>query len=169
MTNNLPYHERLKLIKLGQLPKEAVPKPKKPMKKVSDKKAKEIAEAKKAGTDGEMWAFFVEQRKRMTGKCLFTGEKSLKHDDERFHFSIAHLLPKKYFKSVATHPEGWIELSWDAHTDFDNGKISWLMLRDSSEWKILKEKLLNILPMVAEEERKHKIYSKLIDLVYDKK
>ena len=46
MTEQLPYFERMKLIKLGLLPKEAVAKKKKPIKKVSDKKAKEIKEDK---------------------------------------------------------------------------------------------------------------------------
>jgi hypothetical protein len=154
--------------KNGIAPPLPTRKEKKPLAKVSKKRAAQIEEDKKKGSDDELWNFFLEMRKKMTGRCLFTGEKSFKHDDERFHFSIAHLLEKRNFKSVATHPENWIELSWDAHTDFDNGKISWDMLKDSAEWTIIKEKLLLVLPMVAEEERKHKLYSKLNELIYGK-
>lgn len=140
--------------------------------KQSEKKKKEIEEQKQSG-DSKMDLFFQEQRKRMTGKCLFTGEKSLRDDDDRFHFSIAHLLPKRPvnkggFPSVATHPENWIELSWDAHTDFDNGKISWEMLKDSSEWLIIREKLLILLPLISDEEKKIKLYSRLETLVNSK-
>ncbi len=159
--------DRLKR-KNGQLPPLPAKKEKKAIPKVSKKKAAEQKEAKALGEDGILWNFFLEMRKKMTGKCLFTGDKTLKHDDERFHFSIAHLLEKRNFKSVATHPDNWVELSWDAHTDFDNGRITWEMLKDSAEWEILKEKLLNVLPSVAEEERKHKLYTKLNSLVYDK-
>jgi len=49
MSEQLPYFERMKLIKLGLLPKEAVAKSKKPIKKVSDKKAAEIKEQKVSG------------------------------------------------------------------------------------------------------------------------
>lgn len=168
---NPSYFERMKLIKLGLLPKEAVAKPKKAIPKISKKKAKEMAEEKKAGTDGEMDLFFKSLRKGMKGKCLFCGGPTMKNDDEKFHFSLAHLLPKAIFKSIATHPDNIIELCFwgeSCHTNFDNGKITWEFIKDSKEWEIIKEKLLTILPLVSEEERKHKLYSKLTELVYQK-
>lgn len=170
---NLPasYAERFRLIKLGILPKEAVAKSKRPLKRVSDKRAKEIKEVKAAGGDGEMDLFFQAMRKQMTGCCLFCGGKTQKKDDETFHFSLAHLLQKAIFKSVATHPDNVIELCFygnSCHTNLDSGKISWEFIEDSKEWDFIKEKLLNVLPAVAMEERKHKLYSKLTELVYGK-
>lgn len=162
------YFERMKLIKLGLLPKEAIAKEKKPLKKVSDKKS---AEMKETGANKEMDKFFKSQRKRMTGKCLFCSGTTNKNDDDKFHFSIAHLLPKAIFKSVATHEENWIELCfWNnsCHTRFDQSKITWEFLKDSKEWETISEKLHEVLPQVAEEERKHKLYSKLMDLLYKK-
>jgi hypothetical protein len=161
--------ETLLRLQAARVPKQK--KPPRPIAKVSVKKAKQIAEDKKAGTDGAMDLFFTEMRKTMTGKCLFCTGKSQKHDEETFHFSLAHLLPKAIFKSVATHPDNIIELCFyqnSCHTNFDNGTITYEFLKDSAEWSFIKEKLLNVLPAVAEEERGHKLYGKLINLVYDK-
>lgn len=163
------YFERMQKIKLGLLPKEAVAKAKKPLKKVSDKKAAEI-EALKTSGDSKMDLFFQSLRKGMTGHCLFCNGSTMKKDDEKFHFSLAHLLPKAIFKSVATVPDNIIELCFygeSCHTNFDSGKITWEFIKDSKEWDLIKEKLLNVLPMVAPEERKHKLYSKLEKLVYE--
>ena len=163
------YFQRLQKIKLDQLPKEAVAKKRKPIKKISDKKAAEL-KANSCG-DSEMDIFFASLRKSMTGKCLFCGCDTMKKDDDKFHFSLAHLLPKSIFKSIATHPDNIIELCFynnSCHTNFDNGMITWEFIKDSKEWDIIKEKLLNILPMVAEAERKNKLYDKLLKLVYGK-
>ena len=165
---NLSYFQRLQKIKLGHLPKEAVAKAKKPLKKVSDKKA---AEMKAKSGDSEMDLFFASQRKFMKGKCLFCGADTMKKDDEKFHFSLAHLLPKAIFKSVATHPDILIELCFynnSCHTNFDNGMITWEFIKDSKEWIQIREQLLNVLPMVSPEEKKHKLYSRIEKLVYSK-
>lgn len=101
----------------------------------------------------------------------------MKDDDEKFHFSIAHLLPKRPvkkggFPSVGNNENNWIELCYYApnscHTNFDNGMITWEFIKDSAEWIVIKEKLLEVLPLVSEEERKHKLYDKLVKLVYSK-
>jgi len=161
----------LQKIKLGQLPKEAVAKKKKPLKKVSDKKAAEMKANK--GGDSELDLWFVAKRKELKGHCLFCNGKTEKENDEMYRCSVAHLLAKNKnaFPSVATHPDNYIELCHfnnSCHTNFDNGKITWEFLKDSKEWDTIKEKLLNILPTVAEEERKNKLYSKLNTLVYGK-
>jgi hypothetical protein len=141
------------------------------IKKVSDKRAAKIKEQSKSGSDSEMDLFFKSMRKSMKGKCLFCGADTMKKDDDKFHFSLAHLLQKSVFKSVATHPDNIIELCFynnSCHTNFDNGMITWEFIKDSKEWEIIKEKLLEVLPLVAENERSNKLYSKLINLVYEK-
>lgn len=187
------YFERMRLIKLGLLPKEAVAKPKKPLKQVSDKKRAEIAADKSKGCDSEIDLFYETMLKRCKGKCLFCNAptkniKLIKIENEKWSkeanerawereqkkidkIPIAHLLPKRSIKkggfpSVATHEDNWIELCWQCHHSFDSGKITWIMLKDSKEWDIIKEKILNVLPVVAIEERKHKLYSQLETLVY---
>lgn len=186
--------DRLKR-KNGLMPPLPTRKEKKPLKQVSDKKRAEIAADKAKGGDTEMDLFFEAMLKRCKGKCLFcnsptkniklikvvnekwsqeANERAWEREQKKMNkIPIAHLLPKRPiekggFPSVATHEENWVELCWECHTSFDTGKISWLMLKDSKEWDILKEKLLLVLPMVAEAERKHKLYSKLSNLVYDR-
>lgn len=143
--------------------------------KVSPKRQKKLDELKEAGTDSELDKWFEAKRKEMKGVCVFCGGKSEKHNDDNFRSSVAHLLPKRSvntggFPSVSTHPDNWIELCHygnDCHGNFDRSNITWKFLRDSKEWEILSEKLHNILPEVAEEERKHKLYSRLTELLYD--
>jgi len=145
------------------------PKRKNGINPVSAKRQAKLDEQKLKGTDNEMDLFFKSQRKGMTGKCLFCSGDTMKKDNEKFHFSLAHLLPKSIFKSVATHPDILIELCFfgnSCHTNFDNGMITWELLKDSKEWDVISEKLLAVLPLVAEEERKNKLYDKLIKLVY---
>jgi hypothetical protein len=168
------YQQKLSRIKNGQEPKTTGPKPRKPIPRQSEKKKREVAEEKAKGGDSEMDLFFQAMRKKMTGRCLFCNGKSQKDNDENFFFSIAHLLPKRDIKqggfpSVGTNPDNWIELCYyneSCHQNFDSGKITWQFIADSKEFEVIKEKLLNVLPLVAPEERKHKLYSKLNDLVY---
>ena len=170
----MDYRERLNLIKLGLAEKTTGPKPKKPLKKVSDKKKQEDKNKAKGRTELDL--FFEAMRKKMTGKCLFCGGKTEKSNDETCRNSIAHLLPKRKveyggFPSVATNENNWIELCYygnSCHTNFDNGKITWEFLRDSKEWDVIEQKLLEVLPQVAEQERKNKLYGRLIELIYKK-
>lgn len=173
MTEPLPYFERLRLIKLGLLPKEAVAKPKKAIAKVSVKKSKEIAKEKESGSDGEMDRFFQSMRSRMVGKCLFCGGKTEKNNDKYYKFSIAHLFPKKptMFPSVATHHSNFLELCHfgnSCHTNFDQGKISFELLKDSKEWDIIVEKFHELSPLLTDEERSRKFYTNLETLIYKK-
>lgn len=151
------YSERFRLIKLGLLPREAVAKEKKPLKKVSDKKAAEIKGAK--GDDAlDLW--FEERRKEMTGKCCLCGGKTEKKSDEHYRKSIHHLFDKKptLFPSVACHSDNWLELCFwgnSCHTNIHNRTITWELLHDSSEWTMIVAKFKRIYPFIAEPERKN--------------
>ena len=90
----------------------------------------------------------------MKGVCSNCGNPSSKKDDEKFHYSIAHILPKRLFPSVATHPDNWIELCFwgnSCHTNFDNSIID---LIDMNCFDEIIEKFIKIYPDVAEEERR---------------
>ncbi len=168
MTDNLPYHERLKLIKLGQLPKEAVAKPKKAINKISDKKR---AEQKAAGDkDGLLDQFFEQMRKKMVGVCQCgCGEKSQKKDDTFFRHCICHIFPKRLFPSIATHPLNWVERTfWGGHhTNMDDRSIDlWTKFAD---WDDIKEKFHQLVPFLTDDERKTKFYHHLEKLIYETK
>jgi hypothetical protein len=72
--------------------------------------------------------WFKERRKEMTGRCADCGSKSCKDNDAYYRYSIAHIFPKSYFPSVATHPLNWIELCFwyeSCHTNMDNIGLSY--------------------------------------------
>jgi hypothetical protein len=173
----MSYLEDRQKRKNGLLPPLPTKKEKKFLNKQSEKKRAEIAAIKDSGGDNEMDLFFEAMRKKMKGHCLFCNGKTEKDNDEKFRFSIAHLLPKRPinkggFPSVGTNENNWIELCHfgnSCHTNFDTGTITWEFIKDSKEWEVIKEKLLTVLPMVADEEKKNKLYSKLINLVYETK
>lgn len=127
--------------------------PKKSKKKLAQE-AVEKTERKVSG-GGELQRWFDERRKEMTGKCAHCGSKTSKFSDQYFRHSIAHLLPKRLFKSVATHAENWLELCYHApscHANFDNLTLDMIELNCFSE---VIRKFVAIYPSIAAEERKY--------------
>ena len=127
--------------------------------KVSEKRKKKLAEQNMSG-DNKLDAWFIDRRKEMTGRCVFCKGKTEKDNDETYRRSIAHLLGKRKaaFPSVATHPDNWLELCFfgnSCHTNFDNGIISWELLKDSLEWSIIRQKFLKIYPFIKADEVKN--------------
>ncbi len=143
------------------------PLPKKEFKGIAKKSAKRIAkenEEKKAnskeGKDSKQDEWFIARRKEMTGKCVFCGGKTEKNNDATYRSSIAHLLAKRknMFPSVATHPDNWLELCFygnSCHTNFDNSIISWELLADSNEWKLIVQKFKLVHPSISPDEYKN--------------
>ena len=155
MTEQLPYSERLRLIKLGLLPKEAVAKPKKAIKRVSDKKAAALA-AEKEGRNGEetdLQKWYRKCVKQFTGYCLETGLRTETRIFEYALMSVAHILPKSTCPSVATHPLNWIELNVDFHKKFD--AMSWEEREKLGCWPVIRERLIHVWLHLAEAERRH--------------
>lgn len=139
-----------------------LPKPKKIyyIPKQSKKKAKQLKEQRENGTDAVLDAWFEEKRVEMTGKCCLCGGKTEKKNDETYRRSIHHLLDKRpiMFPSVSCHPDNWIEVCFygnSCHTNLHNKTITWELLHDSAEWKIIVEKFKKIYPFIAENERRN--------------
>jgi len=108
----------------------------------------------KAKNYGEMDRWFRERRKEMKGKCANCNGDSCKYYDKYYKFSIAHLLPKAYFPSVATHPDNWIELCHfgnSCHTNYDNKMID---LIDLNCFDTVIQKFTKIYPFIAAEEKR---------------
>lgn len=132
----------------------------------SAKKLKQEAEAKialgnikdmedvvKGSTELDRW--FEERRIEMTGTCKHCGGMSCKEDDKYFKFSIAHILPKRIFKSVATHPKNWVELCFwspSCHTNFDQYTLDIIQLNCFDE---VIEKFVAMYPAIDKKERKY--------------
>jgi len=134
------------------------PKPKKKytIPKVSKKRQKQLAEQKteRIGGGNELDRWFNDRRKEMTGLCSNCGKPSCKNSDQYFKHSIAHILPKAYFKSVATNENNWVELCFfnnSCHTQIDN------MMLDMTEmncWDEIVEKFIKMYPLIDKKERK---------------
>lgn len=147
--------ELQKIREQRDLPKP--PKARKPIAKKSAKKLKQEAEAKIAKKDpsAEKERWFQEQRKRMTGRCSNCGKPSCKNSDEYFRFSIAHILAKAYFKSVALNDNNWIELCFwgdkSCHSQMDNNMLD---MTEMACWDQIVEKFLQIYPHIDTKEKR---------------
>lgn len=109
---------------------------------------------KNNGKNGEQWRWFEKQRSKMKGVCDNCGGKTQKHDDNTFYYSIAHLLPKSHFKSIATNDENWLELCYygnSCHSNFDNHMID---ITELNCFDKVIEKIVKLYPHISKEERR---------------
>lgn len=106
----------------------------------------------KGGSELQRW--FEDRRKEMTGKCDNCGGKTCKDDDKYYKFSIAHLLPKAYVKSVATHPKNFLELCHFGNGCHDQMDKKLLDLIDMNCFDKIVERVTEMYPHIAPEERR---------------
>jgi hypothetical protein len=97
----------------------------------------------------EKW--FIERRKEMTGLCCECGKRTFKEDNKQYKWSIAHLLPKSIFTSVATNEFNFLEFCFLHHQEFDS---SWDKAEKMMCWGLAKRKVSMFIEQVTE---KHKI------------
>lgn len=156
MSDQLRYSDRLKLIKLGLAPKEAIPKPKKRIAPISEKKKKELKEAKDTATgETALQQWYRGRMKFMSGHCAWCGAKTETHVYSGAIFSICHILEKRdtMCPSVKTHPMNWVELCPDHHTMFD--KINWEEREKLGFWDTIRDRLIMMHDSIAPEEMRH--------------
>ena len=127
--------------------------------KTAEKRAKESEniEKGKSITSGpaELKRWFIERRKELIGFCAHCGAKSCKDSDQYFKFSIAHILPKAIFKSVATHPLNYIELCfWNnsCHTNYDNKTLD---IMDLNCFDTVIQRFVAMYPSIDPKERRY--------------
>lgn len=102
----------------------------------------------------ELNAWFLLKDFEAKGVCDNCGGKTCKGDKKYYKYSIAHLLPKAYFPSVATHPDNWLELCFfgnSCHTQMDNKMLD---LIDMNCWDLIVTKFQKIYPFIAKNEKK---------------
>lgn len=117
-----------------------------------DRVVAEITNKPKGNAELQRW--FEDRRKEMTGRCDNCGGKTCKDDDKYYKFSIAHLLPKAYVKSVATHPKNFLELCHfgnGCHSQMDNKLLD---LIDMNCFDKIVERVTEMYPHIAPEERR---------------
>lgn len=120
-------------------------------------KEPKIKKAKKAIGSGsaELTRWFKERREEMTGICANCGNISCRDSEDYFKFSIAHILPKNIFKSVATHRLNWIELCFwgnSCHTNMDNKTLD---IMDLNCFAIVIERFVAMYPDIDKKERRY--------------
>lgn len=123
----------------------------KPVKPIAKKSAKRI-EAEKI-SDNTLNEWFEARRKEMTGVCSHCGGKSCKDNDDFYKCSIAHILPKAYFPSVATHPMNWIELCFWGRSCHTNMDANILDMTEMNCWNEIVEKFQVLYPLIDRKER----------------
>lgn len=97
----------------------------------------------------ERW--FKDRQKEMTGRCMNCGGKTEAHT-KMYKCSIAHILPKAYFKSVATNEDNWLELCFygnSCHSQMDNKMLD---LIDMNCFDTIIQKFTKIYPHIAKDE-----------------
>jgi hypothetical protein len=150
-----------------------LPKKKEPYripKKSAKKLKREAAEKELRGSDDtlmEQW--FKARRKELTGICQCGCAKpSQKKDDTFFRGSCCHIFPKATFLSVMYHPLNCVERAMfgGCHHNMDNqGLDKW---QNFADWEDIKERFHVLAPLLTDEERATKFYSKLEQLIYKK-
>jgi|688.fasta_scaffold573585_3 hypothetical protein len=135
--------------------------------KCSQKPRKPITKQFVYTSNTELNRWFVDRHKEMKGVCSNCGKKTQK-DTLNYKCSIAHILPKAYFKSISTHPSNWVELCFygnSCHTNFDNNMLDITELNCFDE---VIEKFIKMYPEIDESERR-RIPSVLLEYVENNK
>lgn len=127
--------------------------------KTLERKAKEaidVDQGKEMTSGGaELKRWFEDRRKELTGVCAHCGGRSCKDSDQYWKFSIAHILPKNLFKSVATHPLNYIELCFfnnSCHTNFDNKTLD---ITDLNCFDTVISRFVSMYPSIDKKERRY--------------
>lgn len=138
--------------KNGLLPPLPTKKERKPIAKKSAKKIAEEKAVKVEWEDTELQKWYAAIMEREEGRCWETGERINKEDKFGWQGSIAHVLPKSLFPSVATHPLNYMILKmWGGtHGNYD---ASWERAAKMKVWPHA-VKIINILyPLLTPEEK----------------
>jgi hypothetical protein len=121
---------------------------------IAKKSEKRKQKEKEMMHDDTMVVWFEDRRKEMTGICQHCGGKSCKDDDKLYKHSIAHILPKALFPSVAHHPSNWIELCFfgsSCHTNMDSGILD---MTEMNCWDTIVTRFQEIYTYVDQKEKK---------------
>lgn len=139
-----------------------------PAKQSEKAKAKVAEEKKQRGEDDsakQKW--FKAVRRKLTGTCQCgCARPSSKFDDDNFRSSCCHVFPQRDFESVRYHLLNHVERNfWEGcHTNMDNQSMDkWANMAD---WDNIKEIFFQLSPLLTDQERATKFYTKFESLVY---
>lgn len=104
--------------------------------------------------NAKLQRWFEERRNELTGYCKHCNGETEKNSEKYWKYSICHILPKAYFKSVATHPSNFVELCYhqnSCHSQMDNKMLD---LIDMNCFDEVVQKFVEMYPSIAPEERR---------------
>jgi len=148
--------ERLRQLQLARTPKPK--KEKKPIAKISKKKAKAIADEKKerGGGDTQLQKWYKNRQAQLTGKCIRCGAT---YNHKHLPYAIAataHILAKRenMFPSVSLHKDNFLELGsfCGCHNWYDN-MASWEEIALDIIWPLVLERFRLFEPYITERTR----------------
>jgi hypothetical protein len=111
--------------------------------------------AKTVSGTAELNRWFEERRAEMTGFCKHCGGKTSKDSEQYYKFCIAHILPKRIFKSVSTNPNNWVELCFfgkSCHTNLDNNMLD---IIDLNCFDLVIQRFVAMYPAIDAKERRY--------------
>ncbi len=136
-----------------KVPKGRTPIAKKSAKKIAQEKEEKAVKSSGGGSELDRW--FKARRVEMHGVCLHCGAKTTKNQDSWYKCGIAHILPKRLFRSVATHEKNWIELCfWEknCHAQYDSHMLD---ITELNCYDLVIERFIAMYPDIAPKERKY--------------
>jgi len=123
--------------------------------KKSEKRiAKEKEQSETKGSETELQKWYARIMKTEKPICWETGNKINTEDKVAWHGSIAHVLPKSLFPSVATHQCNYLILQMygGTHGQYDS---SWHNAQKMKVWPTAIDRFLMIEPDISADERKY--------------
>lgn len=115
---------------------------------------------KKAAKRESYVPFFAEAMQSCTKQCQECGKRI---PEIHRQWSIAHILPKAYFASIAFNQEAWIELCPDCHHAYDNK--GWDHAQTMKIWPVVVEKFLAVYPLIKTKDEHRRIPEQLLSYV----
>lgn len=114
--------------------------------KTKERAVKRYWESKK---DEAQDKWYTERRKEMTGKCINCGSSTHPDNEKYWKWSIAHILPKSLFPSIAKDKDNWMELCIDCHTKYDS---NWMTASGMKVWSCAIKKMNSFVSKLTKEE-----------------
>lgn len=120
----------------------------------------------RGGGDTELQKWYKARQKELIGQCCRCGDRYNHRDLKQAISATAHILPKRIFESVATHPDNWVELGayCGCHNWFDN-YANWEEILKSNIGALIIKKFAKIWLNISTKER-HKVSDLLLNTIY---
>jgi len=139
----------------GQIkPKKVYSIPKQSKKKIAQIKAEKEALGKPASKlELDKWFYDIAQKHSINGKGCFCMECNAWIPHDYLRHATAHLLPKKIFKSVSTHPLNYLILGAGCGCHQKTDRVDKFI--QMKVWGVAAERIRTMMPLLPMDELRH--------------